>query len=99
MGSENPCFGCERNCCVDFKVALQQTDPEKYRILLREFPFIHITGEELCFFRGHEAVMNIHNCDRKQVDGSCLDHDSVERPQFCHDTGIKGVPHRGCLLQ
>lgn len=97
MATTNRCRGCTRSCCKDFKVAMQKRDPDGYRQLLERFPFIKITAQELTFFNGREAVMNVHNCERLQPDGSCLGYDSVERPQFCYDAGEKWAPHKDCL--
>lgn len=73
-------------------------DPLTYQEMLREFPFVKITDKELILFNGREAVVNIHNCERLQDDGSCKDYDTLERPQFCHDAGVKGAPHPYCIV-
>lgn len=95
---DNKCLACIKNCCRDFMVALQKTDPQAYQELLRKFSFIKITDQELTFFNGREAVMNVHECERLREDGSCGNYYTVERPQFCIDAGVKGAPHKECLI-
>lgn len=91
-------MACVKNCCRDYKISLQKRDPRAYQELLRRFSFIKVTNQELTFFNGRETLMNIHNCDRLQEDGSCKDYNTVERPQFCIDAGVRGAPHKQCLL-
>ena len=97
----NRCEGCPRNCCVDFKLTKELTDPLGVKEELRKFPFIKRTGSSLVIGpSGHERVVGIYNCDRYDPEtGECRNHDTEPRPLFCHTTGGKFIPHPRCLLR
>lgn len=96
--SDNPCLECKESCCVDFKIAKQISNPEEYKRILEEFPFIRVTGQELILHGKREVVVNIHNCDRLNEDGSCEGYFDDPRPDFCVRAGVESRPHDKCVL-
>ena len=100
---ENPCEGCPRNCCKDFKIAKETTNPAGVKKELESFPYIHRDGSQLIMDPGgHETMVGVYNCDRFDIlSGQCIDHDQRERPDFCQKTGNSGkiFPHEECLLK
>lgn len=97
----NKCEGCPRNCCLDFKITTELTEPSSLWQELAHFTFIKKTGTALVYDpSGHERVVGIYNCDRfDSATGECLDYEARQRPSFCQTTGIKVSPHAKCLLK
>jgi len=87
-------------CCLDFKIRQEITAPEKVKIILNQYPFIHKTGNTLVYVYGHERLVGIYNCDRfDKTTNQCLNYNIQERPDFCKNTGIISSPHKNCLLK
>ena len=97
----NKCESCPRNCCFDFKITTEVTNPLALQEKLEEFSFIKRTGSEIILdLWGHERVVGIYNCDRFIISsGECLAHGTKPRPEFCENTGEKTMPHEKCLLK
>ncbi len=89
---ENLCVGCDDNCCVDFKITIEVQSPKEYREMLEKFPFIKVVERKLVRNGSRVEMMNVHKCERLQVDGSCKNYYVEERPQFCHNAGVKYDP-------
>lgn len=100
---ENPCLGCPRNCCKNFKIAGECTNPQGLKEKLSRFPFIHKIDQQLIIGPGgKEVIVGIYHCDRfDEFSETCIEHETKERPDFCHKTGESGMffPHDGCLLK
>lgn len=98
--SSNSCEDCSRNCCQDFKITTEITDPLKLREILTQYPFIRRTGFDVVLLGHREVVVSTYNCDRFQKDSRrCKDYETQPRPDFCYNTGIKIAPHAACLLK
>lgn len=95
----NSCEQCERNCCRDFSITTEITNPVLLGDTLRRFSFIKRTGSKLALVNGKEMVVGVYNCDRFNVEtGTCRDYDMQERPNFCKNAGNVNAPQNGCLL-
>jgi hypothetical protein len=100
MPEDNPCIGCQRNCCVDFVITKEISNHTAYTQTLEKYPFIHRTGSRSVFIGHDRKRVGIHNCDRFNPDtGNCEDHDTIPRPPFCTNTGVVAAPQSGCLLK
>jgi len=93
----NACRGCEQNCCVGFKIAKEISKSEELKRDLVKLPFIRQVDKEAILLKRYEKVVGIYNCDRLNDDGECEDYDN--RPWFCEETGVSGIPHNQCLLK
>ena len=89
---ENLCVGCDDNCCVNFRIAMEVRSPKEYREMLEEFSFIKVVERKLVRNGSRVEMMNVHKCERLQPDGNCEDYYVKKRPQFCHNAGIKYDP-------
>jgi hypothetical protein len=98
--SQNECLSCPTPCCLNFKIRQEITAPEKVRIILNRYPFIHQTDNTLIYVYGHERLVGIYNCDRfNKTTNQCQNYHTQERPDFCNNTGIISSPHHNCLLK
>jgi hypothetical protein len=97
----NRCEGCQRYCCVDFKITTDLFNPPEVREILKKFPFIHRTDFTLVLGPGgQEIAVGVYNCDRFDRETySCRDYDKISRPPLCQNTGQNSYPHRQCLLK
>lgn len=97
----NKCEGCPRNCCVNFKLTGEVTDPVRTALELGNFPYIKRVGEELVVGPGgNERIVGIYRCERfDPKTGKCRGYGETPRPDFCLNTGEKFYPHSECLLK
>ncbi len=97
----NKCESCPQNCCRDFKITTELTNPAGLKEELLKFPFIKRTASTLLLGPGgHEKIIGIYNCERFDLHtGACQDYETKPRPSFCENTGIKTFPHSQCLLK
>jgi len=96
---ENPCLGCSRNCCFNFKISTELTNPDELKRKLEKFPFIKRVGSDIVMFQGRERIVGVYQCDRfDPIYQSCRNYDTEPRPDFCKNTGIVNYPHNECLL-
>ena len=97
----NRCEGCPRNCCLNFKLTREITDPIGTREELKKFPYIVRVGGELILDPdGNERIVGIYRCGRfDPATGKCRGYEEIPRPDFCLNTGEKFYPHSKCLLK
>lgn len=93
----NPCNTCARKCCKEFKVTVEITNPQKMMHILQKFKFIKHVGSDVVLLSGREKVVGIYACDRfNESTGLCENYDTLERPEFCYNTGRKFAPQADC---
>lgn len=87
----NKCLGCPRNCCLNFKVTIEITNPDLFREELASYPFIKRVGSDVVLGpHGKERVVGVYSCDRFDAEnGVCKNYDTQKRgPVFAKILGL-----------
>ena len=92
--NDNPCKGCENNCCKSFKLF---KSGEEVAGLTENYPFLKVVKTDVGLFGNRERVYRVLECDRLQEDGSCEGYPD-NRPPFCEKTGVEDRPAANCKL-
>lgn len=97
----NNCEGCQRNCCMNFKITTELVNPKEGEEELNRFPFIKRVGQTLVLCSdGHEKIVGVYACDRFDIRiKECMEYETQPRPIFCQTTGNVTSPHNKCLLK